>query len=149
MGHKKRNPASSSKLSAATPEVPSDGVAVADGCLGLVEEDRSHNIALNALRRRNHFKALRLLKESCQSHEGSALIHRIQGTICVKVASLIEDPNAKQRYFKNAVESARLAVVHSPNSIKFSHFYTSSPPQGTTVLSPSVSYFHGLDFINK
>ncbi|KAJ4972883.1 hypothetical protein NE237_006057 [Protea cynaroides] len=79
--------------------------------------------ALNALRRGNHTKALRLLKESSQRHEGSALIHRVQGTVCVKVASLIEDPNAKQRYLKNAVESARRAVAHSPNSIEFSHFY--------------------------
>ncbi|KAJ4967055.1 hypothetical protein NE237_018904 [Protea cynaroides] len=155
MGHKKRNLASCSKLSAAAPAVPSDGASVADGCLGSVEENRSHSVgafddscpeqtmieasaspesdassysavkpececALNALRRGNHTKALRLLKESCQRHEGSALIHRIQGTVCVKVASMIEDPNAKQQYLRNAVESARLAVAHSPNSIEFS-----------------------------
>ncbi|XP_043704226.1 uncharacterized protein LOC122654281 isoform X2 [Telopea speciosissima] len=79
--------------------------------------------SLNALRRGNHTKALRLLKESCQRHEGSALLHRVQGTVCVKVASLIEDPNAKQRHLKNAIESARLAVTLSPNSIEFAHFY--------------------------
>ncbi|XP_042497713.1 uncharacterized protein LOC122076477 isoform X2 [Macadamia integrifolia] len=79
--------------------------------------------ALNALRRGNHTKALRLLKESCQRHQGSALLHRVQGTVCVKVASLIEDPNAKQRHLKNAIESARLAVELSPNSIEFAHFY--------------------------
>ncbi|KAK9925905.1 hypothetical protein M0R45_023167 [Rubus argutus] len=56
--------------------------------------------ALTALRRGNHTKALRLMKESCQRHENSAhsaLIHRVQGTVCVKVASIIDDPNAKQR----------------------------------------------------
>ncbi|KAJ4960996.1 hypothetical protein NE237_020906 [Protea cynaroides] len=79
--------------------------------------------ALNALRRGNHTKALRLLKESCLRHEGSALLHRVQGTVCVKVASLIEDPNAKQRHLKNAIESARRAVSLSSNSIEFAHFY--------------------------
>ncbi|XP_042509896.1 uncharacterized protein LOC122085504 [Macadamia integrifolia] len=79
--------------------------------------------ALNALRRGNHTRALRLLKESCLRHEGSSLLYRVQGTVCVKVASLIEDPNAKQRYLKNAIESARRAVSLSPNSIEFAHFY--------------------------
>nr|XP_023905859.1 uncharacterized protein LOC112017633 isoform X2 [Quercus suber] len=66
------------------------------------------------------------MKESCARHEGSchsALIHRVQGTVCVKVASIIDDQNAKQRHLKNAVESARRAVELSPNSIEFSHFY--------------------------
>lgn len=82
--------------------------------------------ALTALRRGNHNKALRLMKESCARHESSAhsaLIHRVQGTVCVKVASIIDDTNAKQRHLKNAVESARRAVELSPNSIEFSHFY--------------------------
>ncbi|KAL3846004.1 hypothetical protein ACJIZ3_003407 [Penstemon smallii] len=82
--------------------------------------------ALTALRRGNHTKALRLMKDLCFKHENSphsALIHRVQGTVCVKVASIIDDPNAKQRHLKNAIESARKAVSLSPNSIEFSHFY--------------------------
>ncbi|KVH98696.1 protein of unknown function DUF627, N-terminal [Cynara cardunculus var. scolymus] len=82
--------------------------------------------ALTALRRGNHKKALRLMKEMCGKHENSthlALIHRVQGTICVKVASIIDDPNAKQRHLKNAVDSAKKAVMLSPNSIEFAHFY--------------------------
>ncbi|CAL5327163.1 unnamed protein product [Camellia sinensis] len=82
--------------------------------------------ALTALRRGNHTKALRLMKEMCLKHENSAhsaLIHRVQGTVCVKVASIIDDPNAKQRHLKNAIESARKAAVSSPNSIEFAHFY--------------------------
>nr|DAD21166.1 TPA_asm: hypothetical protein HUJ06_022629 [Nelumbo nucifera] len=63
------------------------------------------------------------MKESCLCHENSALLHRIQGTVCVKVASLIEDPNANQQHLKNAIESARRAVLFSPNSIEFAHFY--------------------------
>ncbi|CAH1443045.1 unnamed protein product [Lactuca virosa] len=82
--------------------------------------------ALTALRRGNHKKALRLMKEMCGKHENSnqlALIHRVQGTICVKVASIIDDPNAKQRHLKNAIDSAKKAVMLSPSSIEFAHFY--------------------------
>ncbi|XAR50102.1 hypothetical protein NMG60_11004339 [Bertholletia excelsa] len=82
--------------------------------------------ALTALRRGNHTKALRLMKEMCLKHENSvysALVHRVQGTVCVKVASIIDDPNAKQRHLKNAIESARKATSLSPNSIEFAHFY--------------------------
>ncbi|KAG9455754.1 hypothetical protein H6P81_000262 [Aristolochia fimbriata] len=79
--------------------------------------------ALTALRRGNHTKALRLMKESALRHDSSALLHRVHGTICVKVASLIEDTTAKQRHLKNAIESAKRAVSLSPNSIEFGHFY--------------------------
>lgn len=79
--------------------------------------------ALTALRRGNHTRALRLMKESAGRHDGSALLHRVQGTICVKVAALIDDANAKQRHLKNAVESAKKAVELSPNSVEFAHFY--------------------------
>ncbi|KAK9080469.1 hypothetical protein SSX86_000227 [Deinandra increscens subsp. villosa] len=83
--------------------------------------------ALNALRRGNHTKALRLMKEMCAKHDSNSaylsLIHRVQGTVCVKVATLIDDPNTKHRHLKNAIESAKKAVVLSPNSVEFAHFY--------------------------
>ncbi|GFZ17515.1 ubiquitin carboxyl-terminal hydrolase-related protein [Actinidia rufa] len=82
--------------------------------------------ALTALRRGNHAKALRLMKEMSAKQENSAhsgLIHRVQGTVCAKVASIIDDLNAKQRHLKNAIESARKAVSLSPNSVEFAHFY--------------------------
>ncbi|GMJ13764.1 hypothetical protein like AT3G47890 [Hibiscus trionum] len=84
--------------------------------------------ALTALRRGNHTKALRLMKDSCARHENSvhaALIHRFQSTVCVKVASIIDDHHAKQRHFKNAIDSAKKAAELSPNSIEFAHFYAS------------------------
>ncbi|XP_049412338.1 uncharacterized protein LOC125875277 [Solanum stenotomum] len=82
--------------------------------------------ALTSLRRGNHTKALRLMKDLSTKHENSphsALIHRVQGTVCVKVASIIDDPNTKQRHLRNAIESARKAVSLSPYSVEFSHFY--------------------------
>ncbi|XP_010272205.1 PREDICTED: uncharacterized protein LOC104608045 isoform X2 [Nelumbo nucifera] len=152
MGHKKRNFSPRSKPSAPATVVPTDaadglGSAEEERSTNLGPSDDSRQEpskieatvqsdassysavklecerALTALRRGNHTKALRLMKESCLRHENSALLHRVQGTVCVKVASLIEDPNAKQRHLKNAIESARRAVLLSPNSIEFSHFY--------------------------
>ncbi|KAK4735325.1 hypothetical protein R3W88_009586 [Solanum pinnatisectum] len=81
---------------------------------------------LSSLRRGNHTKALRLIKELASKHENSPhapLIHRVQGSVCAKMASMIDDPNAKHRHLKNAIESARKAVSLSPNSIEFAHFY--------------------------
>ncbi|KAL8042153.1 hypothetical protein ABFX02_09G032600 [Erythranthe guttata] len=82
--------------------------------------------ALTALRRGNYTRALRVMKDLTSKQENSphsALIHRVQGTVCVKVASLIDDTNAKQRHLRNAIESARTAVTLSPNSVEFGHFY--------------------------
>lgn len=82
--------------------------------------------ALTSLRRGNHTKALRLMKDLSGKYDNSphsALIHRVQGTVCVKVASIIDDPNTKQRHLRNAIESARKAVTLSPYSIEFAHFY--------------------------
>ncbi|XVF09167.1 hypothetical protein REPUB_Repub07fG0068300 [Reevesia pubescens] len=145
MGHKKKNVAPRSKLpppvdvacdsveaelrgnnakiEVLTVPVESDGSSSSSYAAVKVECER----ALTALRRGNHTKALRLMKESCTRHENSAhaaLIHRVQGTVCVKVASIIDDPNAKHRHLKNAIDSAKKAVELSPNSIEFSHFYS-------------------------
>lgn len=79
--------------------------------------------ALNALRRGNYTKAVRLIKEVSHKFEKCGLVYRVQGTVCVKAASVIDDPNVKQRHLRNAVVSARKAVELSPNSIEFGHFY--------------------------
>ncbi|KAK6135198.1 hypothetical protein DH2020_031043 [Rehmannia glutinosa] len=82
--------------------------------------------ALNALRRGNHTKALKLMKDLCLENENYpqlAFIHCVQGSVLVKMALIIDDPNAKHRHLKNAIESARRAVSLSPNSIEFAHFY--------------------------
>ncbi|XP_054820604.1 uncharacterized protein LOC129319520 isoform X3 [Prosopis cineraria] len=156
MGHKKRNPAPRSKQSAAASPVTQSAIGGAANGPASAESElcrsSNHTIqsaskielpphpepsaystiklecerALNALRRGNHTKALRLMKELCSRHESSAysaLIHRVQGTICVKVASIIDDPSAKQRHLKHAIESARKAAEQSPSSIEFAHFY--------------------------
>ncbi|XP_017973156.1 PREDICTED: uncharacterized protein LOC18604575 [Theobroma cacao] len=110
------------KIEVAAVAVESDASSSSSYAAVKIECER----ALTALRRGNHTKALRLMKESCTCHENSAhaaLIHRVQGTVCVKVASIIDDPTAKHRHLKNAIDSAKKAVELSPNSIEFSHFY--------------------------
>lgn len=142
MGHKKKNPAPRSKQSQSVPASAPEALAAAEHCDALSNHAKTQVVesegstysvvklecerALTALRRGNHTKALRLMKESCSRHENSpyvALIHRVQGTIFVKVASIIDDLNSKQRHLRNAIESAKKAVELSPNSIEFSHFY--------------------------
>ncbi|XP_020577341.1 uncharacterized protein LOC110022634 isoform X2 [Phalaenopsis equestris] len=79
--------------------------------------------ALTALRRGNHTKALRLMKDAHQRHESSALFHRVHSTIFFKIASLLDDPNTKLRHLRSAIDSSRRSVALSPNSIEFAHFY--------------------------
>ncbi|XP_038725297.1 uncharacterized protein LOC120016543 isoform X2 [Tripterygium wilfordii] len=144
MGHKKKNFAPRSKPSPAAADSPTAADSVEfdnpivlnpnpggktteplsemDGsCYSAIKLECER--ALTALRRGNHTKALRLMKESCSRYENSALIHRVQGTVCVKVATIMDEPSVKQRHLRNAIDSARRAVELSPNSIEFAHFY--------------------------
>ncbi|XP_061358841.1 uncharacterized protein LOC133303025 isoform X2 [Gastrolobium bilobum] len=82
--------------------------------------------ALTAFRRGNHNRALKLMKELCSKDEDSAYLafaHRVQGFVFIKVASILNDPSAKQRHLKNAIESARRAAELAPNSVEYAHFY--------------------------
>lgn len=79
--------------------------------------------ALLALRRGNHTKATRLMKEAIVRHSSSAILHRVNGTVSIKVAALMDDPNVKLRYIRSAVDSARRAVMLSPCSVEFALFY--------------------------
>ncbi|CAH8351983.1 unnamed protein product [Eruca vesicaria subsp. sativa] len=106
-------PPPSSEVSPCTSHEPSNSAEIKLEC----------EKALTSFRRGSYNKAIRLMKESCSRHQHSALIHRVQGTVCVKVASVYEDAATKQRYLRSAIESARKAVELSPNSIEFGHFY--------------------------
>ncbi|WCJ35992.1 Ubiquitin carboxyl-terminal hydrolase-related protein [Euphorbia peplus] len=138
MGHKKRNPTSRSKHpQPSSPATADDAADLSPNLnnlpLAKIEDGGGASSysaiklecerALTSLRRGNHTKALRLMKELCSRHADAALVFRVQGTVCVKVASIIDDLNTKQRHLKNAIDSARRAAELSPNSIEFAHFY--------------------------
>ncbi|XP_023638015.1 uncharacterized protein LOC17886233 isoform X2 [Capsella rubella] len=140
MGQKKKTPSSRSKKSPSatvtvTEVVPSEisGSSFSEGGIpgpdANVEPLDSPDIklecdkALKSFGRGSYNKAIRLIKESCSRHQHSALVHRVQGTLCVKVAAVYEDQATKQKYLRTAIESARKAVELCPTSIEFGHFY--------------------------
>ncbi|CAI9761074.1 unnamed protein product [Fraxinus pennsylvanica] len=82
--------------------------------------------AFTTLRRGNHVKALKWMKDLCSKHENSAFVHHVMGTVFAKIALDTNDPNAKQRHLNDATESARKSVTLSPNSVEFSLFYANS-----------------------
>ncbi|KAK1373319.1 Inactive ubiquitin carboxyl-terminal hydrolase 54 [Heracleum sosnowskyi] len=82
--------------------------------------------ALNTLRRGGHMKAVRVMKELCGKSENSVssgLVYRVQGTVFVKVASIIDDMSKKRKFVRSAIESAKKAVELCPESVEFAHFY--------------------------
>ncbi|KAH6556251.1 hypothetical protein KP509_1Z194000 [Ceratopteris richardii] len=79
--------------------------------------------ALVALRRGNSTKALKLIRDACSRHESNALVQRVRGHICMRLASMIEDLTTKQRHLKEAIEAAHKAVLLSPRSVEYSQFH--------------------------
>ncbi|GMP29044.1 hypothetical protein CsSME_00004322 [Camellia sinensis var. sinensis] len=122
MGRKKRNlpPRSKPPPNVNLPQEQSkiEPLAPSDCDSVKFEYDR----ARTALGRRNHAKALRIMKDACVRYKNCALVYRAAGYVQVEVASLIANNVAKQRYLKNALESARRAVSLSPNSLEFANF---------------------------
>lgn len=82
--------------------------------------------ALNALRRGNHTRALNLIKDLCGRNltcVDLGFVHRFRGTVCFKVASILDDVSKKDKFVRNAIESAKKATLLSPNSVEYAHFY--------------------------
>ncbi|MCO5572710.1 hypothetical protein L7F22_026469 [Adiantum nelumboides] len=79
--------------------------------------------ALVALRRGNSTKALKLIRDACIRHENIALVQRVHGHICMRLASMIEDSTTKQRHLREAIEAAHKAVTLSPRSVEYSQFH--------------------------
>ncbi|KAL2465299.1 Ubiquitin carboxyl-terminal hydrolase-related protein [Abeliophyllum distichum] len=124
MGHKKRNIAPRSNSSQPPPEPESAASPTAAIPSSSIESIKIEcQQAVTALRRGNHKKALKLMKILCLKHETSALCHHVMGTVCFRVASITDDPNAKQRYLNKAIKSARKSVTLLPDSFDFSLFY--------------------------
>ncbi|KAK1363366.1 Inactive ubiquitin carboxyl-terminal hydrolase 54 [Heracleum sosnowskyi] len=147
MGHKKRTVATRSKQS---PAVDSGGCVSADVSPSLNETKQNPNFsfrnkqvekqveapsaeiklecekAFTVLRKGHHKKALRLMKELCGRNVSIVdlgFVHRVQGTICFKVSSLFDDVGMREKFIRNAIESAKKATLLSPNSVEYAHFY--------------------------
>lgn len=81
--------------------------------------------ALLVLRKGNHAKALRLIKDLCVRHPSSAVAHIVQGDILCQFATVIDDLRLKHRHLKSAAESMQRATLLSPDSIEFGYMYAS------------------------
>ncbi|KAF3509216.1 hypothetical protein F2Q69_00007920 [Brassica cretica] len=99
MGQKKKPPAPRSKQSLSSSAAEAEPSSEVSACTSY-DGDEPSNLAeikvecekaLTSFRRGSYNKAIRLMKESCSRHQHSALIHRVQGTVCVKVSSVYED----------------------------------------------------------
>ncbi|KAI4329597.1 hypothetical protein MLD38_027967 [Melastoma candidum] len=126
MGRKKRTPRPPPKQTVdSIPPPTSAAQPNADYDYGQAKAECER--ALTTLRRGNHTKALKLIKESCARLEGSplasALLYRVQAAISLKVNLLINDTD--DRYYGQAIDFGRRAVELSPLSVEFRFFYAS------------------------
>lgn len=127
MGRGKRNPSNRPSPIA----IKSADAPAANGDLKSVPPPTAADLkaecdrALTAIRRGNHTKALRLMKDASSRFESFPIFHRVHGTVAVKVASILDDPAAKLRHLRLALDSSRRAAALSPSSIEFAHFHAS------------------------
>ncbi|RZC78983.1 hypothetical protein C5167_003180 [Papaver somniferum] len=137
MGYKKRNPGSRNKptsvstsVAAATVTAASAEVVAKDGNVSVNDEKKliscikvEYEKALNEIAKGNRAKAFKSLKELSLRYESVGLVHRVLSAVFSFAGGLVKDPNEKQMHAKNAIESAKRAVLLAPNSIEFAHFY--------------------------
>ncbi|XP_062209984.1 uncharacterized protein LOC133911660 [Phragmites australis] len=80
--------------------------------------------ALACLQRGSHARALRLMKDAVARHgEGSSpLLLRAHGTVHARAAAVLDDPAARERHHRAALQAARRAVELAPDSVELAHF---------------------------
>ncbi|XP_035817966.1 uncharacterized protein [Zea mays] len=81
--------------------------------------------ALACLQRGNHARAVRLMRDAI-AHHGEAstpLLLRAHGTVLARAASVLDDPAARARRHRAALQAAQRAVELAPDSIELSHFH--------------------------
>ncbi|TVU48283.1 hypothetical protein EJB05_07913, partial [Eragrostis curvula] len=122
MGRKKRTPAPNPTP---PPPPPPDRPAAAGGGGGDDAAVRAEvDKALACLQRGSHARALRLMKDAVARHgEGSPLLLRAHGTVHARAASVLDDPAARARHHRAALQSARRAVDLAPDSVELAHFH--------------------------
>ncbi|KAJ1298649.1 hypothetical protein BS78_01G469700 [Paspalum vaginatum] len=126
MGRKKRTPAPNPTPpppdAARRPAPPAAGPGGgADDAAVRAEVDK----ALACLQRGSHARALRLMKDAVARHgEGtSPLLLRAHGTVHARAASVLDDPAARARHHRAALQAAQRAVELAPDSVELAHFH--------------------------
>ena len=81
--------------------------------------------ALACLQRGSHARALRVMKDALARHgeASSPLLLRAHGTVHARAASVLDDPAARARHHRAALQAAQRAVELAPESIELAHFH--------------------------
>ncbi|KAK3150574.1 hypothetical protein QOZ80_3AG0234970 [Eleusine coracana subsp. coracana] len=124
MGRKKRTPAPNPTppppSPAEGPRRPAAAGVGGDDAAVRAEVDK----ALACLQRGSHARALRLMKDAIARHgEGSPLLLRAHGTVYSRAAAVLDDPAARARHHRAALQVARRAVDLAPDSVELAHFH--------------------------
>ncbi|XP_062216714.1 uncharacterized protein LOC133916856 isoform X2 [Phragmites australis] len=127
MGRKKRTPAPNPTPPPAPPDAPDRPQAAAAAAGGGDDAAVRAEVekALACLQRGSHARALRLMKDTVARHgEGSSpLLLRAHGTVHARAAAVLDDPAARARHHRVALEAARRAVELAPDSVELAHFH--------------------------
>ncbi|XP_021306691.1 uncharacterized protein LOC8059839 isoform X3 [Sorghum bicolor] len=124
MGRKKRTSAPNP-----TPPPPDAARRPAGKAAGIGGEDAAVRAevdkALACLQRGSHARALRLMKDALARHgeASSPLLLRAHGTVHARAASVLDDPAARARHHRAALQAAQRAVELAPESIELAHFH--------------------------
>ncbi|RCV46398.1 hypothetical protein SETIT_9G528400v2 [Setaria italica] len=125
MGKKKRTPAPNPTPPPpdAPRRPPAAGVGGGGGADAAVRAEVDK--ALACLQRGSHARALRLMKDAVARHgEGaSPLLLRAHGTVHARAASVLDDPAARARHQRAALQAAQRAVELAPDSVELAHFH--------------------------
>jgi len=121
MGRKKRTPATNpTPPPTDAPRRPAAGGGGDDAAVRAEVEK-----ALACLQRGSHARALRLMKDAVARHgEGaSPLLLRAHGTVHARAAAVLDDPAARARHQRAALQAAQRAVELAPDSVELAHFH--------------------------
>lgn len=127
MGRKKRtsapNPTPPPPDAARRPAAAAGKAAVIGGEDAAVRAEVDK--ALACLQRGSHARALRLMKDALARHgeASSPLLLRAHGTVHARAASVLDDPAARARHHRAALQAAQRAVELAPESIELAHFH--------------------------
>ncbi|CAL4912733.1 unnamed protein product [Urochloa decumbens] len=122
MGRKKRTPAPNPTPPPPDgPRRPAAGGGGGDDAAVRAEVEK----ALACAQRGSHARALRLMKEAVTRHgEGaSPLLLRAHGTVHARAAAVLDDPAARARHLRAALQAAQRAAELAPDSIELAHFH--------------------------